>query len=214
MTTTSFKIERHIIAVMLLTVLSIIFLLYSCNKENDDNYNSPAFHIAESEKLIIPAAIEVPANLPNGNTRVATYYAEGVQKYKAQPVAGTNPVTYQWVFVAPKADLYDASNKKVGTHGAGPYWQLFQTVPGSPNDSIFGQQFAPPKAASGGDGNIDWLQLIPKDSKTPTGIFANVSYIQRIATKGGKAPAIAPVNVNDTIDVKYTAIYRFTKKNQ
>jgi hypothetical protein len=55
---------------------------------------------------------------------------------------------------------------------------------------------------------------MPKIGKAPTGIFADVSYIQRIATKGGKAPATAPVSASDTIDVHYTAVYRFTKKNQ
>jgi hypothetical protein len=213
MTTTLFNKKKKLFATaMLLTAVLIISFLFSCNKEKDDN--SPAYHIAESEKLIMPSVIELPTNLPAGNTRIATYYAEGVQKYKAQPVPGSNPVTYQWVFVAPKADLYDAANRKVGNHGAGPYWQVAGTVVGLPNDSIFAQQFAPPKAATGGEGNIDWLHLMPKQGKTATGIFANVSYIQRIATKGGKAPVLAPVGANDTIDVKYTAVYRFSKKNQ
>jgi len=57
------------------------------------------------------------------------------------------------------------------------------------------------------------LLLMPKAGKIPTGIFTNVSYLQRIATKGGKAPTIPPVNATDVVDVKYTAIYRFTKQN-
>ena len=172
------------------------------------NNNSPAAHIAASEKLEIPAAIDLPANLPNGNTRVATFYAEGVQKYKAQEKAGSNPVTYQWVFVAPQADLYDLTNAKIGTHSAGPTWQL------SVNDSIYGQQYSPPKTAPSPDaGSIDWLLLMPKTGKTPTGIFAEVSYIQRIATKGGKAPATPPTSANETVEVKYKAVYRFSKIN-
>jgi hypothetical protein len=173
-----------------------------------ENNNSPAAHIVASEKLVIPSAIDLPANLPNGNTRVATFYAEGVQKYKAQQIVGSDPVTYQWVFVAPLADLYDATNAKVGTHSAGPTWQL------SPMDSIYGQQYSPPKTASSPDaGSIDWLLLKPKTGTTPTGIFANVSYIQRIATKGGKAPDTPPLNANETVEVKYKAVYRFTKIN-
>jgi hypothetical protein len=190
--------------VLLLTVIT------ACDREKDINTDSPAYHIAASENLVIPAAIDLPANLPNGNTRVATFYAIGVQKYKAQQKAGGGPVTYEWVFVAPKANLYDATNAKIGTHSAGPTWQLL----GSATDSIYGQQFVPAKSAPATDAtSIDWLQLMPKAGKTPTGLFANVSYIQRIATKGGKAPATAPVNASDTIDVAYTAIYRFTKKN-
>jgi hypothetical protein len=52
---------------------------------------------------------------------------------------------------------------------------------------------------------------MPKTGTVPTGIFSHVAYIQRIATKGGKAPATLPSAASDTVDVKYTAIYRFTK---
>ncbi len=180
--------------------------IIACNRDKNIDKNAPAYKITESEKLVIPAAIELPANLPGGNTRVVTYYAEGVQKYKAQAKTGGG---FEWVFVAPQADLYDAANKKVGTHSAGPTWQLTGTT-----DSIYAQQFAPAKSAPSPDANsIDWLQLMPKTGKTPTGIFASVSYIQRIATKGGKAPAQLPASASETIDVAYTAIYRFTKKN-
>jgi hypothetical protein len=189
----------------------VLFMMLSaivaCRRDVSPDITSPAYQISESEKLSIPAAIDLPANAPAGNTRVATFFAEGVQKYKAQQVAGSDPVIYQWVLLAPKADLFDVTNKKVGTHSAGPTWQL------SVSDSIYGQQFAPVKSAASPDQAIDWLQLMPKTGTTPTGIFANTAYIQRIATKGGKAPSIAPVSISDTIDVKYTAIYRFSKKN-
>ena len=172
------------------------------------NGNSPAAHIIASENLAIAASVSVPENLPNGNTRVATYYAVGVQKYKARIKAGSDPVSYEWVFVAPQADLYEITNVKVGTHGAGPFWQV------SPLDLIFGQQFTPAKSAPSEDPeSIDWLLLMPKSGSTPTGIFADVDYIQRIATKGGKAPLVPPTSLTETVDVKYRAVYRFTKIN-
>jgi len=212
--------------------LSIIIFLFAtaiigCNKgkvfknSNDElqtafagssleaNGNSPAAHISASENLDIPASVSVPENLPKGNTRVATYYAVGVQKYKARIKAGTDPVVYEWAFVAPKADLYDISNANVGSHGAGPFWQIF------PLDSIFAQQFTPARTTPSEDPeSIDWLLLMPKVGTTPTGIFADVDYIQRIATKGGKAPLTPPSDIDETIDVKYKAVYRFTKINQ
>ena len=172
------------------------------------NGNSPAAHIAASENLEIPSAVAIPENLPNGNSRVATYYAVGVQKYKARIKAGSDPVSYEWVFVAPQADLYDISNAKVGTHGAGPFWTI------SPADSIFGQHFSPARTAPSPDlESIDWLLLMPKIGKAPTGIFADVDYIQRIATKGGKAPLAPPTSLTQTADVKYKTVYRFTKIN-
>ena len=183
-----------------------------CNKPTlsanslDANGNSAAAHIAASENLTIPAAVALPEN-PNGNSRVATYYAVGVQKYKAREKAGS-PGVYEWAFVAPQADLYIASNDKVGVHGAGPFWSV------SPLDSIFAQQFSPARTAPSEDpGSIDWLLLKTKDGTTPTGLFANVDYIQRIATKGGKAPLTPPTSANETIDVKYKAVYRFSEKN-
>ncbi len=172
------------------------------------NGTSPAAHIVASENLVIPAVVSVPENLPNGNTRVATYYAVGVQKYKAKIKAGSDPVSYEWVFVAPQADLYDINNTKVGNHGAGPFWTI------SSQDVIFAQQFSPARTAPSSDPeSIDWLLLMPKVGTTPTGIFADVDYIQRIATKGGKAPFTPPTNIDDTIDVKYKAVYRFSKIN-
>jgi hypothetical protein len=178
------------------------------NSSLEANGNSPAVHIVASENLVIPASVSLPENLPNGNTRVATYYAVGVQKYKARIKAGADPVAYEWVFIAPQATLYDITNAEVGNHGAGPFWAI------SPLDSIFGQQFTPARTAPSEDPeSIDWLLLMPKIGTTPTGIFADVDYIQRIATKGGKAPLTPPTNINETVDVKYKAVYRFTKIN-
>jgi len=167
-----------------------------------------ASHIEASEKLAIPPQVDLPANLPVGNSRVATYYAVGVQKYKAAIKPGSDPVTYQWVFVAPQADLYDSNNDKKGVHGAGPFWSL------SSLDSIFAQHFSPARTAASTDPeSIDWLLLMPKAGTTPSGIFADVDYIQRIATKGGKAPLTPPASVNETVEVKYKAVYRFSKIN-
>jgi hypothetical protein len=178
------------------------------NSSLEANGNAPAAHIEASENLTLPAIVSVPENLPNGNTRVATYYAVGVQKYKARIKEGSDPVSFEWVFVAPQADLYNITNSKVGEHGAGPFWST------SPLDSIFGQQFSPARAAASPDPeSIDWLLLRPKVGTIPTGIFADVDYIQRIATKGGKAPLTPPVSLIETVDVKYKAVYRFTKIN-
>ena len=180
----------------------------SCNHNKDLNVSSPAYYIEQSEKLFIPAAIQLPENLPAGNSRVPTYYATGVQKYKALQKAG-DPSSFEWVLTGPQADLFDASNAKVGTHSAGPNWTI------SAYDSLFAQHFTPARTTASPDGtrHVDWLLLMPKAGKAPTGIFANVAYIQRIATTGGKAPATLPTHAGETADVNYTAVYRFTKKN-
>jgi hypothetical protein len=201
------KQDRYFKSILIPALL--ITSVVACSRDKETDTNSPAWHIAESEKLAIPATIDLPANSPGGNTRVATFFAEGVQKYRSQQVAGSNPATFEWVFVAPEANLYDATNTKVGTHTAGPTWQLSGVA-----DSIYGQQFNPARfAVSPQPTSIDWLLLMPKTGKAPTGIFANVLYVQRIATSGGKAPTTLPASAGETIEVKYTAIYRFTKRN-
>lgn len=168
---------------------------------NNKKADKPGHYLKASEDLTIPSAVAVP----EGSVRVATYYAEGVQQYKAQELAGL-PGIYQWVFVGPKADLYQHNNKFAGTHGAGPFWAL------SPTDSIFGQQFTPARTAPATDGtSIDWLLLKPKAGTTPIGIFKDVFYIQRIATLGGKAPSMPPVSAFETAEVPYKAVYRFSK---
>ena len=204
--------KNHFSKVQRVSILClIVMIVLSCTRHKDDaiDINSPAFKIAEGEKLVIPDAIKLPDNAPNGNSRVFTFFADGVQKYKAQEITGSNPVAFEWQFVAPQADLYDATNEKVGTHSQGPTWQL------SIADSMFGQSFNPPRTAAGSDANsIDWLLLMPKTGKPPIGVFSDVDYVQRIDTRGGKAPATPPSSANETADVHYTAIYRFSKQNQ
>lgn len=115
---------------------------------------------------------------------------------------------YEWYLSGPKADLYDEINDLTGMHRAGPYWKLFL------GGGIEGEAFTPARsAASNETGSIDWLLLKRKQGTMPTGIFRAVEYIQRIATNGGKAPVTAPISLNDVVDVPYTAVYRFSRKN-
>jgi hypothetical protein len=188
--------------------LSLSTCFVACRPDKPGGSDSPAYQIAQSEKLLVPAGIDLPLNQPGGNTRVATFYAVGIQKYAAQLKAGS-PSGYEWKFVAPQATLYDVNNHAAGTHSASPAWQLYGT-----SDAVYGQAYVPARVAASPDGSaIDWLLLMPKAGTTATGIFKDVSYIQRIATTGGRAPAAAPANAGETVDVPYTAVYRFTKKN-
>ena len=70
---------------------------------------------------------------------------------------------------------------QVGTHGAGPNWT--STVDGSVvNGAKIAQENAPLSGA------IPWL-LLKAASTTGTGVFSDVTYVQRLATVGGVAPA-------------------------
>ncbi|SDE87560.1 Protein of unknown function [Dyadobacter soli] len=190
----------------LMPVILLGFFNACTDHDDPQPVTTPADHIRASENLTMPEAFALPPD-PKGYERVATYFATGVQKYKAQVKAGATPTQYEWVFVAPEADLYDVTNAKIGTHFAGPTWKVTAT-----GHTIMGQAFSPAKTFSKDPGAIDWLLLSSKAGQEPTGIFQGVGYIFRIATTGGRMPAVAPSDLSATADVPYTAIYRFVKR--
>ncbi|OJV14955.1 MAG: hypothetical protein BGO21_20025 [Dyadobacter sp. 50-39] len=190
----------------ILALLILTGLLSACSDyETPKPILKPADYIALSENLTMPGTFALPPNA-GGYERAATYYAVGVQKYRAQVKDGPGPVQYQWVFAGPEADLYDASNAKIGSHYAGPTWKL--TAPGH---LIAGQAFSPARTFSKNPDSIDWLLLGNKTGQEPTGTFQGVTFIFRIATTGGKAPATQPADPAATADVPYTAVYRFVR---
>jgi len=70
------------------------------------------------------ATVNVPDNLkPPGNEALAMIVpAKGVQIYECR-AKKDQPGAYEWAFVAPEADLFDTSGKKIGRHYAGPHWE-------------------------------------------------------------------------------------------
>jgi len=129
------------------------------------------------------------------NQAVFRVFAVGVQIYRWD---GTN-----WVFVAPEAVLYaDAGHRlEVGTHFAtptGPAWQIghskviAQRVDGCTLDATA----------------IPWL-LLRTLSGEGHGILNGVSFVQRVRTLGGLAPADAGAFTGEQRQVPYTAQYFF-----
>jgi Protein of unknown function (DUF3455) len=88
---------------------------------------------------------------------------------------------HEWAFVAPVAMLYAADRKVVGKYYAGPTWE---SMDGS---KVTGKQLAVSPATPG---SIP-LQLVKADPAMGSGAMTGVSYIQRVNTKGGVAPAMA-----------------------
>jgi hypothetical protein len=136
--------------------------------------------------------------VPAGH-KVAFYaYAEGVQIYAWN---GTS-----WVFQRPEAVLYanaDA-NGVVGAHYVGPTWE---TNSGSYVVGKVLQRCTPNPDA------IPWLLLEAVDSDGP-GVLDGVTYIQRVNTVGGLAPADSGEFSGDVARVPYTADYYFYRQYQ
>ena len=88
---------------------------------------------------------------------------------------------HEWAFVGPVATLYSADKKPVGKYYAGPTWE---SADGS---KVTGKQVA---VSASSPGNIP-MQLVKAEPATGSGAMQGVSYIQRLNTKGGVAPATA-----------------------
>jgi hypothetical protein len=120
-------------------------------------------------------------------------FAAGVQIYRWDGAA--------WVFVAPSAVLYPnaAARGAVGTHSAGPTWE---SVSGS---TVAGEVV---DRCPVGAGAIPWLSLRAVAARGP-GVFARTTFIQRVHTAGGTAPAAPGAYSGEEARVPYTAEYYF-----
>jgi hypothetical protein len=131
--------------------------------------------------------------VPAGSKLAFHVYAEGVQIYRWNGAS--------WTFVAPSALLSaDAAGKStVGTHYAGPTWQS------NSGGKVVGTAIArcTPDATA-----IPWLLLAATPDGGP-GVFKRTTYIQRLYTVGGLAPANAGSFTGETASVPYTAEYFF-----
>src|SRR5262249_51394351 len=126
------------------------------------------------------STVKVPDKLkPSANESVAMIVpAKGVQIYecraKKDQVGG-----FEWAFVAPEADLFDARGSKIGRHYVGPHWE---STDGSKILGTLKERADAPVADA-----IPWLLLAAK-SVGPDGSFSKVTSIQRVNTVGGVAP--------------------------
>jgi hypothetical protein len=149
--------------------------------------------LAAALPLAAAASPDALPTAPPADARLAlTLAARGVQIYECREQA--------WALVAPEAVLLDAQNRVVGTHGAGPSWQL---TDGSRVDGSVQAGFEAP-----GGREIPWLLLTAQPEPAAPGALAGIRYIQRLNTWGGLAPAGACVN-QQSVRVAYTADYLF-----
>jgi len=162
-----------------------------------------------SLESLLPQGPVVPQNLivPKGNKLVFHVYAKGVQVYKCAHDV-TDTTKFVWLFVAPLATLYADSgcSKAVGKHYTGPAWE---SMDGSKVVGMKIQQADAPDS-----GSIPWL-LVRSVSTTGSGIFSNVTFIQRVNTRGGKAPSLATADKDHKgleANVPYRAEYYFYVK--
>ena len=157
----------------------------------------------------VQPATDVPENLkPSANESLATIAAaKGVQIYECR-ASKDRAGEYEWMFIAPEAELFDASGtKKIGKHYAGPHWEA---ADGSRIVGVTKERADAPR-----EGSIPWLLLAAK-SDGPEGSFSKVTSVQRLHTVGGVAPrgGCFEAEKGTQLRIGYTADYYFFAPSQ
>jgi hypothetical protein len=140
-----------------------------------------------------------PAQLPPpaGHALLLKVHAKGDQIYSCKNDVGG----YLWEPKAPDAQLFDEAGKPFGRHFAGPSWEAKD---GSRITATIVDGVPSPDANS-----IPWLLLTVR-SRKGDGVLARVTFIQRLNTKGGKAPASCDeAHAGKELRVPYSADYFF-----
>jgi len=149
------------------------------------------------------SSVEAPDKLrPGANESLALIVpAKGVQIYECR-ARKDHVGEYEWAFVAPEADLFDAGGKRVGRHYAGPHWES--------NDGSKVLGTVKERADAPAADAIPWLLLAAK-SVGPEGSFGKVTSIQRVSTVGGVAPkaGCSQATAGTPARIDYTADYYF-----
>jgi len=142
---------------------------------------------------VVPTDIQVGA----GNKLFLAGHAVGVQIY----ACNATPSGFKWALVAPRANLYDDNGRLIVKHFVGPPRRSAEML----DDQVTVDATA-----------IPWL-LLSKASATAGedgDRLVSTTFIQRIATTGGLAPAAAAceaTTAGDEVEVPYTADYHFWK---
>ena len=135
---------------------------------------------------------------------IAMAHGKGDQIYICKP--NMNGAPFGYMLQAPDAVLTDDAGKEVGHHYIGPTWQ-WEDASKITGKVVISARSPDPKA-------ISWLLLSTVDH-SDTGVLSRVIFIQRINTKGGRAPSSGcdAEHVDKEIRVPYSADYYFYTRN-
>jgi hypothetical protein len=146
------------------------------------------------------AEVSIPEQIkpPSGNSPFLTVHAKGDQIYQCS----LNDGVYSWQLQAPDARLFDQQGNVVGNHYSGPIWEYKE------GSRVVGQVINKVNIDPGS--SISWL-LVKVIEHKGKGLFAEVSYINRINTHGGLPPLSGcdSNHLGGEKRVPYTADYIF-----
>ena len=151
-------------------------------------------------------APEVPAAITVGETNKVHFHGFGVG-FQIYTWNGTS-----WGSAVPEATLFDNDGNVVAIHFGvfaadgsfvGPAWQS------NSGSTVVGA--LPPAAVIVDTNAIPWLRLRASITQGP-GIFADTTFIQRVNTTAGKAPAAPGAFIGQVARTPYTADYFFYRQ--
>ena len=153
--------------------------------------------VAPFSQASLPDAVKVPA----GHTVAMETVGAGDITYECRAKANMAG-QFEWVFVGPDAKLMDRKGAQIGRYFGPP--ATWENKDGS---KVTGAQLAVSPATPG---SIP-LQLVKANPASGAGAMQGVTYIQRVATQGGVAPASACTasSLGQKQIVKYQADYIF-----
>jgi hypothetical protein len=144
------------------------------------------------------AAQQVPKQIqpPVKEQLLLQLHAKGDQVYTCK----SDAAQFTWTLKAPDAQLFDKDGKLFGKHFAGPSWEA------SDGSRVTGKAVA--NAPSPDADSIPWL-LVNIVSHDGSSVLSSVTTIQRLNTKGGKAPTSGcdASHVGQEVRVPYSADY-------
>jgi hypothetical protein len=150
---------------------------------------------AQQESQRVPQQLRPPAN----EQLLLQVHARGAQVYTCK----SDGAQFTWTLKAPDAQLFDKDGKPFGKHFAGPSWEA---VDGS---RVTGKAVA--NAPSPDADSIPWLLVMIVGHSDNDGLLSRAKTIQRLNTKGGKAPADGcdAAHLGQETRVPYSADYVF-----
>ena len=155
-------------------------------------------------KEFVQDRLDDQLQVPAGNVVALETTAVGLLNYecKANPAMGGN---IGWVLASPQAELVDRTGKVVAKYSGPP-----ATWTHTDGSSVVGMQIA--VAPRPGSTNLA-LQLVKATPAAMPGAMQNITYIQRIKTKGGQdfSKACTQADVGDKLTLPYQADYIFWK---
>ena len=142
----------------------------------------------------VPPQIQAPVN----EKLLLQVHAKGDQVYICQE----GVTQFAWTLKAPDAQLFDQDGKRFGKHFAGPSWEA------NDGSRVTGKAVA--NVPSPDADSIPWL-LVNIVSHEGNGVLSRATTIQRLNTKGGKAPASGcdSSHSGEEVRVPYSADYLF-----